>query len=132
MPSVKRPFAACGKLRSILDESAETPGVHNCDGTRWSRFFRTFRPTLDRRGVHLLDCFGRAFFAFILRNVPKGFYLVSSLFLLSLVLILGYVWFVPPSFCSDESSRCYALRFQRLQVAHSLRCTSIDHFRSTG
>ena len=43
MPSVKRPFAACGKLTSILDESAETQGVHNYDWTRWSRFFTMFR-----------------------------------------------------------------------------------------
>ena len=44
MPTAKRPFAACGKLTSILDESAETQGVHNYDGTRRSRFYRTFRP----------------------------------------------------------------------------------------
>jgi hypothetical protein len=32
------------------------------------------------------------FCGFILWNVPKGFYLASSLFLLSLILLLGFVW----------------------------------------
>jgi hypothetical protein len=60
-PFVKRPFAACGKLRSILDELADTQGVRNYDGTRWPRFFTTFR--LHSKTEMSLSSISRATFA---------------------------------------------------------------------